>query len=878
MAFAIPILIAAAASATTAAVLGATLGTILAVAAISAAFAGVAMLLQPRREGSGPVAQSFPSLDSGTKQTFRSPDKARDLVYGQTRVNGTIVFAHTTENNAKLHLVLALAGHRSQEVGDLYFGDELVPIGEDGNATGKYAGKVFVEKSLGEPTATAFPSLIEAAPDKWTSQHRGDGVTSAYVRLTWDRGLFPNGMPDIWFVLKGRLLYDSRTDETVYSANAVLAQADYLADATYGIGAVYGDEIDTTVLSAEASIADEEIALAAGGTEARYEVNGILSSAAKPIDAIGGLLTASAGQAINVAGKWNILTAAWRAPEIELDESDLREGYTAQNLLASRESFNAIKGKYSNPDKLWQPDDFPAITSAAYESEDGGEREFKDIELPFTTSATMAQRIARIDLRRARQPITTTWPCKLRGWLLQPGDTVGISDAEMGWVSKPFEVKGSTFVFGDANGPDGGPPLLGVDLVLRETAEAVFAHSSSDEITVDPAPNTDLPDVFNVLPPVTLVVEERKEATRDASGVKVFADLDWPASDDAFVEEYQVEFRLAGASDWTVRPRVAATAYTFDDLAPGSYQFRVRSVNWAKQLSPEATSPTVAREILGLLDLPAAPDGLTIQAMGGQAYLSWNPTQDLDVRIGGWWVFKHAASGEDWASSVSIGDAIPGASTNIYLPLRSGTYLVKARDSSGQYSAACAAVAIEQVSLFDFSSLATVTEHSGFTGTKTGVVAESGALALGSEMDFDDVAEVDALASWDFPGGVAAAGSYAFHTVADLGAAQTVRLTPTIEAEIYDIHDSFDAREGDVDDWLAWDGEVSGDEADVVLMVSTTPEDPATADPEDWGPYQRCDATEAWARGLRWRLDFVSRDPARNIRVTELAVAIEERA
>lgn len=872
----IPILIAAAASATTAAVLGATLATALLVAAISAAFVGVSMLLQPRPAGGAPVAQSFPSLDSGTKLTFRSPDKPRDLIYGRTRVNGTIVFPHMTGNNGRLHIVLALAGHQSEEIGDLYFNDELVPLDEDGNATGKYAGYVYVEKSLGEATATAFPTLIEEAPDKWTAEHRGDGTTAAYVRLIWNRTLFPSGMPDIWFVVKGRLLYDPRTDETVYSANAALAVADYLADPTYSIAAYYDDEIDTTVLAAEANICDEEIDLAAGGTEARYEANGILSSSAKPIDALGGLLTACGGKAINAAGKWSILTAAWRAPEIDLDESDLRDGYTAQNLLASRESFNAIKGKYSNPDKLWQPDDFPAITSAAYEAEDGGEREFKDIELPFTTSPTMAQRIARIDLRRARQPITMTWPCKLRGWLLQPGDTVGISDAEMGWSSKPFEVMGATFVFGDSNGPDGGPPLLGVDLVLRETASAIYDHDTSEEITVDPAPNTDLPDPFNVLPASNFTTIEQLYSTRDGGGVKAGVRLAWTASPDAFVQSgggYRPSYRLSGASVWTYLADTKALFANVLDIDPGIYEFRVEAVNWAGT----ASNPlTITQSIAGLSAAPSSLTGFAVNASGGLAIARWNLSPDLDVREGGSIVFRHSAltTGATWADGTTIAEPLSGNTSMAVLPLKAGTYMAKCVDSSGIWSGMASFVQT-QASVLSFSTLGggSLVEDPAFSGTKTNCFVSDGELLLGAAGEFDDVADVDALLLWDYTGGVSATGSYLFSAPIDLGSVKKCRLTSAMRARTENIYDDFDSRTGEVDDWPDWDGAMNGNEADAVLMVRSTTGDPSGS--PTWSEWQRLDSADFNARGFQFRLDLASTDPSFNIAISSLAVVAE---
>src|SRR6185369_13967451 len=113
--------------------------------------------------------------------------------------------------------------------------------------------------------------------------------------------------------------------------------------------------------------------------------------------------------------------------------------------IGNSEAFNAVKGKFRNPDKLWQPDDFPAITSSAYEIEDGGDgsglgREFKDVDLEFVTSAAQAQRVARIDLRSARQPLSFTAQVRLVGLKLRAGNTVAISNTMLGWTEKAFRI------------------------------------------------------------------------------------------------------------------------------------------------------------------------------------------------------------------------------------------------------------------------------------------------------------------------------------------------------------------------------------------------------------------------------------------------------
>jgi hypothetical protein len=38
-----------------------------------------------------------------------------------------------------------------------------------------------------------------------------------------------------------------------------------------------------------------------------------------------------------------------------------------------KELFNAVKGTFVDPDRDWQPTDFPFVTNNTYEAQDGGE-------------------------------------------------------------------------------------------------------------------------------------------------------------------------------------------------------------------------------------------------------------------------------------------------------------------------------------------------------------------------------------------------------------------------------------------------------------------------------------------------------------------------
>lgn len=272
-----------------------------------------------------------------------------------------------------------------------------------------------------------------------------------------------------------------------------------------------------------------------------------------------------------------------------------------------------MKGVYVNPLDLYQPTDFPPVTSATYLSEDQGERIWKEIDLPFTTSAGMAQRIAKIELEKARQQMTTVWPCKLTAFQAQAGDVVNLTNTRFGWSAKPFEVVEWKFAVSD----DNGVPRLGIDLTLRETASACFDWSSGEETIVDAAPNTTLPNPFSVLVPGNPSIAEQIYSTTDSAGVKSKAVVTWGASDDAFVDSYQLEYKASASPTYLVITSIRGLVQEIPDLAPGFYDFRVKAFNGIGVGS--TYSLVVTKELVGLSAPPANVSNFSVIATNGFA-------------------------------------------------------------------------------------------------------------------------------------------------------------------------------------------------------------------------------------------------------------------
>ena len=482
---------------------------------------------------------------------------------------------------------------------------------------------VQVKKSLGNEDASTqpFPDLVSASAGKWTSAHKQTGRAKLWVRLEFNPDIFPTGIPNITAVVKGRKVRDPRGPTVAYSPLADLCIADYLQNAQIGLGCTDA-EIDEAALIAAANVDDENVALAGGGTENRYELHGAFTCDKTPREIIERLLTATGGHARFIGGKWRLEPAVYRTPDPEaLTADDLRGPLHVIPRLSRRELCNGVKGVHVSPDNFWQPSDYPAVTNGTYLAEDQGERIWKELDFPYTRSAAACQRLAKIELEKNRQQITVEWPGMLGCYRLQPGDTVPVTLSRYGWNAKVFEVTNATLVHEETE--DG--VVLGCDHVLRETSPAVYDWSA-EETEVDPAPDTNLPNPFVAGAPSGVAYTE---SYHEVNGEGRLA---WTAPDDAFVRDYQVEvLSLVGAA-WT---KLARSESTFVDLSfrmPGKYRVRVRAFNQLgvgsayapaeAGLEVNVTTPAIGN----VTGLELAGQGNGRQFAGKHARFEWRPS------------------------------------------------------------------------------------------------------------------------------------------------------------------------------------------------------------------------------------------------------------
>ncbi len=412
----------------------------------------------------------------GLTQMVRQPITAHRVVYGETRVSGPVVFLHTrapagTDKLDILHVAVVVAAHEVDAIGDVYLNDQVVALDENGQALAApfvRDGTVFAQvwKHLGSPDQAADAVLAANSNGRWTNAHRLRGRAWLHAQFRYDDKAFPSGIPNLSAVVRGRRVYDPRTEGTAWSDNPALCVLDYLR-APFGLATPL-DEIDLASFIAAANICDETVERP-GGTEKRFTCNGVLDIAQRPIEALPPLLSSCAGRLTYTSGQWRLFVGAFLPPIAGLSEAHARDTITVKPRRSRRELINTVRGTFLSPVHSWQPTDYPPVTRQAYLDEDGGEEVSENLDLPFTRSPYMAQRIARIALETRRKQLVVQFPANLAGLRLVAGETVAVTLTRLGLVEVPMTV--STWRMTEE---------MGVDLALHQDSPDIYAVALGD--------------------------------------------------------------------------------------------------------------------------------------------------------------------------------------------------------------------------------------------------------------------------------------------------------------------------------------------------------------------------------------------------------------
>jgi hypothetical protein len=593
-----------------------------------------------------------PGLTNGNPLDLRVDSMApHRIIYGERGVGGVLRFRHSMgTDNAYAYLILVWAAHECEAITS--FRADGVPVSFDGegNATGNFAGVMHVTHHLGahDQEADAYFVSKLGGLGLWTADHRLQGRCYSAIELKYDQAKYPGGIPQFTAVVKGKKVFDWRDVEQdvadystwKWSDNPMLCAADFLRGCPvldgagvlirpWGIGCSE-DQLPAARWIAEANACDELVALAGGGTEKRYTCNGCFDADAPPPNVLDALAGSAAGKIVPTGAEFIPYAGVWHAPDFTLTKDMLRDEPSASNPLPRPDRLNLVKGTFINPAANYQADDFPQVVLTDFIEEDGAELA-RDLDLMFTTSPTMARRIAKIGALRSRQGLVTSWPCNLRALPAMAGENVVVELDEFGWAGKAFEV--TEFTLSLQRAADGGMGFV-PDVVLQESDPSIFDWSTAEEGTADAAPNTGAVDIRDVPTPAGVVVTNSNIVQPDGTVVpRVKVTWDLPTNPWVLRAGFaHVEYKRTADVAWLIwNARLRGDAnleYILDVQAGDEVQVRVRFENYYRVPGPYCApvAITVGSDVTG----PAAPTGLAAAPAPGGIRLSWadNTTDD----------------------------------------------------------------------------------------------------------------------------------------------------------------------------------------------------------------------------------------------------------
>ena len=370
--------------------------------------------------------QSSPNpVDPGQfKQNYENPEGPEIRAVGRVRLGGLFFFRNTS--GAYTYRLIAQCRGPIDAIEEYYVGGREIVVNQSNGVVesppwanaGVGNEYLTVENKIGDGTETAWPDVITAFPQLWTSDHRARGIaqikavfrspginTETYLSLFGSPGV----RDQIETVIRAELIYDPREashdidDNTTWewSDNGILCAAHILRSfASIADSEIDWDDIETEADKADVLVATkdgtERRARASGSWQADGESRGKIMEAM--LDSIGAEITESEAGLIRIR-----LVDDNRPSELTYTSKHIT-GIRLKYGLESVERPNVCRLWYYSPERDFDVAELPLVEDdgetpigwSRYQDEIDrvGEQPF-ELRLPFCPSASQAQRIAR---------------------------------------------------------------------------------------------------------------------------------------------------------------------------------------------------------------------------------------------------------------------------------------------------------------------------------------------------------------------------------------------------------------------------------------------------------------------------------------------------
>ena len=522
-----------------------------------------------------PKLPSMNYRDTGErKQMLRSSSAPETVIVGKTVISGLLFFAEEEageqDENEKITLALALAGHPIEKIGKIWLGDDLIEtFGEYTVHEVKHLWlkslKItasVVEVELHNSREDVDPFMLKNCPS-WKEDMIGRGMAWLRVTLTFDQEKFPYGLPNVKCEVWGKHLFDPRTGQTTWSNNGALVILDYYRHYLK----VPDTDIDFDSFKQAADLCDEKVSLPEGGFESRYTLNGAYDLNESPSSILEAMHKCINAEPTFTAGKHGIQIGAYYGPAIKtITESQLIGSVTCTPETGLKDATNAVYGTFIDAEQLYTKTDFTPVIVDEWVKEDGLEIR-ENIDYRFVTSPYQAQRLARQYLRKKKAGRRVQLTMNLDGYAYRPGEVVLLALPSLGISGLEFRIAEWAF-----------HALDGVALTLEE--DGAYLYEDVIGKPFERPPFVSLP-TGGVAAPINLTFVPL--AVSDI----VQGTLSWQnvASD---VRYNTVNILQNGKVIQSIQ--VPAERVDINGLARGTYRVEVRATNMAGAMSAPAIS------------------------------------------------------------------------------------------------------------------------------------------------------------------------------------------------------------------------------------------------------------------------------------------------
>ncbi|MDH5541980.1 MAG: phage tail protein [Nitrospinota bacterium] len=581
-------------------------------------------------DGIGAELDRLTHLAKLAKASVYSDISKIPIPYGVTRAEGRVKYRnYSGTKDEYLHLCIEFGEGEVGGIDEIYFDEELafnaagtLQARFKDDASNPYA---WVTKHYGTVPQTADAGLMAEFGTDYPSTRRFTGTAYIYLKLQYDQNIYTR-VPHITANIRGRKVYDPRNGTTAYSANAALAINDYLQFPRGGKG-LPSSMVNADYIKSAADVCDQQVEefQGSGTTIAKFEANGLVDTSKTMFQNIQDLLTACRGWLPFIQGEYRLIIEKDEEPVFDFDSSNVMEGTLTVSGGSKEDMLNRVKVKFSNriTDSgtgaiSWQPG-LAVEDSSVFRADDNGVVLESEIEMPFEISPYRAHYRGETVLKRSRQPLAASFVASPEAIVCTPGDVVTYTKDSLGWEKKKFRIHKMMH-------PADSLGLVAV--VLKEHEPTVYDHTVPVEITTPP--DTTIHSMFSVPAPtgLTLLADNSVHQTGPDGTVIHRIKATWTAPADAFVVDYDFEYKVSGgAEDWT-RTRIPKTTEHYIKGVKGeqNYDVRVRAVNSIGVVSPYVTKTNWP--VNKKTTTPSAPSSLSAAAVFGGIRLKWiNPTE-----------------------------------------------------------------------------------------------------------------------------------------------------------------------------------------------------------------------------------------------------------